>query len=183
MDIEAELFRLGATPWNEADTLADLREKAAHKFTIFNVDRETKKPCHADGSGAKEWNKQPHTYWDEHRIIEPDFGFGMLLGLQANDHTIISLDFDLCGAKGADGVRVPCPIAKMWFERYLMGIDSANGLVKSSTAGNFNVLLYMSKSILARYKMEGTKFKVGEVVQSDGENGTAAHATRKTHVL
>ena len=57
----------------------------------------------------------------------------------------MSLDFDICGDKDADGKRVGCPATARLWDQYKTGVDRQDGMFSSSTEGNWNVLIDYSE--------------------------------------
>lgn len=92
--------------------------------------------------------------------------WGIRLGLQTNQRRILSLDFDMCGKKNSEGVRVGCDETKAKFEEYQKIKDRDDGMFKSSTKGNYNVLVdYTHCPIIIDYvkQINSAKFKYYEL--------------------
>jgi phage/plasmid-associated DNA primase len=85
-------------------------------------------------------------------------GFGLVLGRQADESFIISLDFDCCGKKVNDSYS-GCEYTTQKLREYQDNIDRKDGMYESSTSGNMNVLIDVSEceEIMAFIKKVGVK--------------------------
>ena len=121
-----------------------IKNLVSKKYSVFNVNNE-KAPCTSQGIRMNNWiGKSFDELCQEHNYESKLWG--MKMGLQENDKSIMSLDFDICGKKGKDGVRIGCPHAIIKLNEYIQGTDNENGMYSSSTEGNMNVLIDYTNS-------------------------------------
>jgi phage/plasmid-associated DNA primase len=118
---------------------------AEQNFSIFNVDSK-KAPVNGMGQRMSDWNsmscdelKKNHNY--------SSLLWGMKMGEQENGKHILSLDFDVCGKKNEEGIRVGCNETKIKLDEFMNGVgNKLDGMFESSTEGNHNVLVDYSNS-------------------------------------
>ena len=106
-------------------------------YTILNVD-ENKKPIQGNKKGLYNWLNLTHDEIFETLDLSQS-GFGLRLGLQGNNKKILSLDFDAVLKK--NGSYIDCEETKKLLEEYKTISKNNDGFFKSSTKGNFNLLV------------------------------------------
>ena len=117
-----------------------IKSLANENYSIFNVD-SNKAPVDKCGIRMNKWIdmkceelRKQHNY---NSLL-----WGMKMGEHENGKCILSLDFDVCGKKNKEGVRVGCPETQAKLEEYFKGVgDKLDGMYESSTEGNHNVLV------------------------------------------
>ena len=113
------------------------------KYDIFNVN-EKKAPINRQGKTMLGWNSRNGNELRKEVNLK-NSRYGMRMGLQTNNKTILSLDFDTCG-KPVDGVRIGCPDTQQELDNYRANTDKLDGMFSSSTQGNYNVLIDYTNS-------------------------------------
>jgi hypothetical protein len=109
-------------------------------FTVLNVD-ENKKPIqYIEGkkTGIKNWLEISNDEIFENLDLSQS-GFGLRLGIQGNNKKILSLDFDTVLKK--NGLYIDCEETKKLLEEYKTISKNNDGFFKSSTKGNYNLLI------------------------------------------
>lgn len=145
-----------------------IRKIIKDKYDLFNVNEKKEPVIYSDNSnytmlcqwGIKSYAElvSNHNY----KIKQ----WGLRLGLQSNQRRILSLDFDICGKKNSDGIRVGCNETKLKYDEYIKIKDRDDGLFSSSTSGNFNLLIdYTDCPQIIEYivKINSSKFKFYEL--------------------
>jgi hypothetical protein len=113
----------------------------AQKFSVFNVDKDSKLPVKRDGNGMSSWQKLSAAVLQKHHNMN-SLLWGMRMGLHENNRYIMSLDFDCCGEKHKQtGERMGCDYTKQKLAEYISIVDKEDGWYYSSTVGNENVLV------------------------------------------
>ena len=139
---------------------SSINQLVANGYDIFNVITERKSYISKKTNKEKwmvekqpsKWGTYGFTGWEtaDHEtmvnVLKRDHdGFGLRCGKQHNGRRILSLDFDCCGNKDENDVRVPCEKTKQFLKEYkrLSGYDDGvgDGMFHSSTSGNMNVLI------------------------------------------
>jgi len=168
-------------------TLSLINELSENKFMIFNVDASKKPIDGFTGQLLNNWINLSATELFNSLEVSHGAGFGINLGLQGNKKRILSLDFDVCGDKGADGKRLGCPQTLALLNEYRAGTDRLHGMYSSSTAGNFNVLVdyTLNAEICAMVDAHsGNKFNVAhlEILLRDSTNGNDVQGDWETRI-
>jgi len=142
------------------DGISLAKDLATNGFNIMNVNAK-KQPVDANGNLLSKWESIPPEQlraginWDNPR-------FGMRLGKQDNGLLILSLDFDICGAKRKDpkegeSLRVGCDTTKGYWEEWNQVKSDEWGLYNGGTEGNFNMLVDYTASERIQAKVEQMK--------------------------
>lgn len=132
---------------NQIETLLDA------SMALLNV-RENKLPCHT-GYLTDPVEKLLMKF--DKDINEPN-GFAIRMGYNdITEKTFISLDFDCCLKDDKKNKYVDCKNTQRLLEEYQEQVNSTDGMYKSSTDGNYNVIVDItnSETILELLKHKG----------------------------
>ncbi|RZJ99239.1 MAG: hypothetical protein EOO46_22735 [Flavobacterium sp.] len=139
-------------PDYQMDDKLTIRFLRAHKFIVFNVDKE-KRPIDKNKRLMASWQSiSPEEVRKHHDEDCPRWG--MKVGIHSDEWSrahpgqgwprhIMVLDFDCCGSKDKDGKRQGCEYTRQKLKEY-MDFGILDGMFSSSTAGNYNVLIEYS---------------------------------------
>lgn len=116
-----------------------IKELASKKYNLFNVNTK-KLPVDNNGILLSGWESKTYDELIKGHNYNKEL-WGLRVGQQENGKYIISLDFDCCGKKDKNGLRVGCEYTKEKFDEYIKIKDRDDGLYSSSTEGNYNVLI------------------------------------------
>lgn len=120
-----------------------IKELVAQKYNLFNVNSK-KLPVDNNGILLSAWESKTYDELIKGHNYNKEL-WGLRVGQQENGKYIISLDFDCCGKKDKNGVRLGCKFTQEKFNEYNEIKDKDDGLYKSSTEGNYNVLIDVSQ--------------------------------------
>tara|TARA_R110002096_G_scaffold82975_2_gene192808 strand:+ start:6108 stop:8813 length:2706 start_codon:yes stop_codon:yes gene_type:complete len=135
----------------------DYKKLATDGFKFINVNTE-KQPVDKAGNKIAKWN----TLTAKQLKLKTNFNagkFGIVLGEQDNYKLILSLDFDCC--KLQNGEYVDCVNTIEYLKKF-NAIGNNAGMFKSSTEGNYNVLIDYTNTTILKDKllsMEKSSYK------------------------
>ena len=145
-----------------------IKKLVKDKYDLFNVNDKKEPVIYNDivnYTMLSEWGKKSYAELvsnHNYKIKQ----WGLRLGVQSNQRRILSLDFDICGKKNNDGLRVGCNETKLKYDEYIKIKDRDDGLFSSSTSGNYNLLIdYTDCPLIIEYviKINSAKFKFYEL--------------------
>jgi len=126
----------------------DYKKLATDGYKFINVNTE-KQPVDKAGNKIAKWN----TLTAKQLKTKTNFDagkFGIVLGEQDNYKKILSLDFDCC--KLQNGEYIDCVSTMDYLKKYQeLGNDA--GMFKSSTEGNYNVLIDYTNTTTLKEKL------------------------------
>lgn len=120
-----------------------IKKLVEQKYNLFNVGSD-KIPVNSLGNSLTGWEIKTYDELISNHNYKSKL-WGLRVGEQENKKYIISLDFDCCGKKNKEGGREGCEYTQEKFEEYMKIKDKDDGLFSSSTEGNYNVLIDVSK--------------------------------------
>ena len=120
-----------------------IHKLVSQKYNLFNVNIK-KLPIDCNGINMTGWESKTYDELVKNHNYTKKL-WGLRVGKQENGNFIISLDFDCCGKKDKEGARVGCEYTKKKFQEYTNIKDKDDGLYSSSTEGNYNVLIDITK--------------------------------------
>jgi len=132
-----------------------IRKLINEKYILINTDINKSPKGYSSGEcrGIKGWQKMSYNDLLKEHNYDSNL-WGIRLGKQKNDKFIISLDFDICGEQDKiTKLRVKSIECENYFNEYFNNIDRKDGLYKSSTQGNYNLLIDISSCPLLLDKL------------------------------